>query len=446
MIHIRSAATVVFFAFMLLFVLPAADSQTIALHPLKGNHPDMANNFFDGIVKIMSELPGPYTTYLINLEDDETLDASGLPAYTCPQDTLTKGAPYAITGEVIEISGQQKMYEIRLYLWDMGFRVLLISDVLVVYEGETETEYLPQLLAWMLSWIDILKFLTPTTEEVYIYVENEVTTEPEKEKEIIYIEREVIGLEKQEAPVEPQYWLYLGLKVGGGDSMWNFTYLNNDFERTEYTIHFLNGGIGVQAAVNLLPWFAIQPEINFSVDLSHPWDTGPTEGTFVSSYLTIPLLFRFNWHKGGLMASIFTGPYFYLPLFRIENDNLGDRFHHEPQIPGFTIGGSIGWKTGPGYLFVDARFEYDGHFWGSPVLDHTFYRNVVKLSIGYELPFLKKRAKVAHVAPPVREEPVVVEESPSAVIVEEESPPVVWEDEIPAEEEDEEEEENSVSQ
>jgi hypothetical protein len=52
--------------------------------------------------------------------------------------------------------------------------------------------------------------------------------------------------------------------------------------------------------------------------------------------------------------------------------------------------GSIGWKTGPGYLFVDTRVEYDGHFWETPAADRTFYRNMVRLSIGYEMSLLEK--------------------------------------------------------
>jgi hypothetical protein len=46
-------------------------------------------------------------------------------------------------------------------------------------------------------------------------------------------------------------------------------------------------------------------------------------------------------------------------------------------------------------LFVDGRFEYDGVFWKPPPSDSAFYRNTVKLSIGYEMNFLKKKKKQA---------------------------------------------------
>jgi hypothetical protein len=430
--NMRSIATVVCFAFMLLFALSAADSQTIALHPLKGNYPDVAKMFFAEIVKAMDEFPGTYTTYLINLEDDESLDVSsgGMPAYICPQNVLTKGSPFALTGEVTGFPDNEGMYEIRLYLWEMEHRALLVSDGLVVYEGETEAKYLPQLLAWMLSWIDRVKFYTPT-EDVYIFVEKEVIIEPEIE--IVYVEREVIiEPEIQGAPEEP-YWLHLGLRLGGGDSMWHFI-RDDGFNREQYVIHFLNGGIGVQAAVNLLPWFAIQPEINFAVDLSRPWDKSDTDGTFVSSYLTLPILFKFNWYKNNLMASIFTGPYFYLPLFRTGNASSEEKFNYKPQIPGFIFGGNIGWKIGPGFLFADARFEYDGHFLGSSASDSAFYRNVVKISIGYELPFFKKTPKGATARTPV-ERPLI----PNIPVEEEEWSPAVLEDEIPTTNEEEQE-------
>jgi hypothetical protein len=384
------------FAFMLLFTLPTADSQIIALHPLKGNSPDAAKTFFDEMVRALEEFP-QYTPYIINLEDDESIDIStgGYPAYRCPDTVLTNGAPYAFTGEVSSIFGYVEMYEMRLYLWDMQFQGLLISDELIVHEGETEAQYLPQLLAWMLSWIDRVKFVTPT-EKIYVYIESD-----EKiilEKEIVYVDREIIiEPEVPEEPVKPQHWLRLGVKLGGGDSMWNLTDLDDNYK---YVIHFINGGIGLHAAVNLLPWFAIQTEINFSVDTNFLLDKSNTKG-FVSSYLTIPVLFRFNWEKNNIMASIYTGAYFYLPLFRIKNENHddhGDTYNHKPQIPGFMVGGSMGWKVGPGHLFADARFEFDGQFWSAPVPGQTYYRNVTKLSIGYEMPLLVKKAKTPRAA------------------------------------------------
>jgi hypothetical protein len=113
------------------------------------------------------------------------------------------------------------------------------------------------------------------------------------------------------------------------------------------------------------------------------------------------------------MASIYPGVYFYLPLFKTEDENLGSRFDYKPNPPGFFFGGSIGWKLGPGFLFVDGRFEYDGVFWDTPPSDRAFYRNMVKISLGYEMSFLKKKK----VQPP---------------------PPVTWAKVIPVTDEEEE--------
>jgi hypothetical protein len=345
------------FVFMLFFALPSALAlQTVALHPLKGDSPEVAGKFFDEIVKALSEFPGPYIPYLINLEDDETVDVTsgGLPAYICPQPILTKDAPYAITGEVIQIS--DSYYTIRLYLWDMNPRVALVSDELIIDADEDEVKYLTQLLAWMLSWIDREKPITPKT------------------------------VAEQE-----EYWLFFGLKAGGGDSSWYFNTLDQNFIKREYVTHFLNGSFGLQGSVHFLRWLAFQAEVNFCVDFSQPWNTDATEGSFSSSYLTIPLMFRLNWRSEKLMASIYPGVYFYLPLFKTENEKLGGRFDYKPNQPGFFFGGNIGWKVGPGFLFVDGRFEYDGYFWNPPPSDRSFYRNLVRLSIGYEMGFLKKK-------------------------------------------------------
>jgi hypothetical protein len=392
MINMKSAVMNVCFAFLLLLALTELGGQTIALHPLKGSSPDATKTFFNEIVKALDEFPGTYSKYLINLEDDETLDVStgGYPAYICPQEILTKGSPYAITGEVTGISGSAEMYELRLYLWDMEFRTLIISDELIVYGGGIEAKYLPQLLAWMLSWINRIKIFA-TGEDKYFYVEKEIMRDPEKV--IVYVDREI-----EVVPVEPLYWLRLGLKLGAGDSQWHFTFHNDIFEKTEKTIHFLNGGLGLQAAMDILPWLAIQTEVNFSVDVGLPQKNSPTNGTFVSSYLTIPLLARFNWYQSTLMASIYLGPYFYQPLFEVKNEDIDDNFSYKPQIPGFMVGVSIGWKKGPGYLFADARFKFDGKFWKGSKIGQPFYRNVAKLSIGYELPFFKKKPKETIVA------------------------------------------------
>jgi hypothetical protein len=381
-----SIATVCF-AFMLFVALPSAiAAQTIALHPLKGDSPSATEKFFNEIVQALYEFPGPYIPYVINLEDDETVDVSsgGLPAYICPQPILTKDAPYAITGEVIEIS--DSFYTIRLYLWDMESRVVLISDAVIVHADETEVKYLQQLLAWMLSWIDREK--------------------PAVTPELI---------------AEPEYWLSFGTRLGGGDSSWYFNTLDHNLVKREYVTHFLNGNLALQGTVHFLPWLALQLEVNFCVDFSQPWNTEATEGFFVSSYLTIPLLVRFNWRSGNLMASIYPGVYFYLPLFKIEDENLGGHFDYNPNPPGFFFGGSIGWKMGPGYLFVDGRFEYDGVYWETPPSDHAFYRNIVRFNVGYEMSFLKK--KKVQPPPPVtwaKVIPVTDEEEQEQLLLEDE--------------------------
>jgi hypothetical protein len=382
----KTIATVCF-AFMLCVAFPSIiAAQTIALHPLKGDSPEVAKRVFDEMVQALFGLPTPYIPYQINLEDDETLDIStgGLPAYICPQPILTKGAPYAITGEVLSIS--DSVHTIRLYLWDMSSRVVLISDALIVDTDEDEAKNLSHLLAWMLSWIDREK---PA-----------VTSEP---------------------VAEPEYWLSFGTRLGGGDSSWYFNTLDHNFNKKEYVTHFLNGNFALTGTVHLLPWLALQAEVNFSIDFSQPWNTEATEGFLVSSYLTIPLLVRFNWRSGNLMTSIYPGVYFYLPLFKTENENLGSRFDYKPNPPGFFFGGSIGWKLGPGYLFVDGRFEYDGVYWETPPSDRAFYRNMVKLGVGYEMSFVKKKK----VQPP---------------------PPITWAKVIPVIDEEEQRQEQELSE
>ena len=59
-------------------------------------------------------------------------------------------------------------------------------------------------------------------------------------------------------------------------------------------------------------------------------------------------------------------------------------------MPGYTFGMSVGWKVGPGFLFLDGRFEYDG-LWYNYGRDPVYYRNAFRLGVGYEWGILEKR-------------------------------------------------------
>jgi len=135
-----------------------------------------------------------------------------------------------------------------------------------------------------------------------------------------------------------------------------------------------------------------QAEANFNADYGKVEDilTGELTGTFASYSMTFPLMLKLLLRGSQTKVGIFAGAYYYLPLFQTGQKYIPDYYDYKPEPPiGIVAGLSAGWMVGSGFIFIDGRFEYDGHYGAD--FNGINYRNSIKLSLGYEAGLIRKK-------------------------------------------------------
>jgi len=421
----RLLPCLVFFLFFSGFAVQNVEGQTIALHPIHSDDEEIAEISFDILAAELYRFPAGYLVYSIDLRDcPPDVPAGGFPANVCPSPSLTRGAPYAITGEVFNDPDFPGSFRLRLYLWEMGGNRLLVHDELTARDRESGEKQMRHLLAWLLSWIGSEE---PLTIVEYMVIDRPVRAEEPVRTEVVAVPVEPIPilpsapewdpnlwyykgpkrLRGQTTPFddpakwvylgpEREKWLYMGLRVGGGSSQW-YNDQNQAYGFSNQSVtNFWTANASMQMSLHLMRHLDIQTEANLCTDFGYLKDV--TSGTvkddkiYFNYYLTVPVLLKLTFRGSHLKTGIFAGAYWYLPLWEINNEKLGDYFKYEPDMPGLTAGMSLGWKTGPGFLFLDGRIDNDGR-WFSGKRNVYYYRNIFKLNIGYEIGFFDKKVK-----------------------------------------------------
>jgi hypothetical protein len=170
-------------------------------------------------------------------------------------------------------------------------------------------------------------------------------------------------------------------------------------------------GIGLNAAIQgsfkIVPIFSIQAEAVLTGDKGARWQYTRAENgfdiiryrqQFTGYSLQFPLIGKLNFYPGKFTVSPFFGPYFILPLGKMETDGRGGKasysYSFSPPL-GLLGGVSVGFPLGPGMIFADLRYTAD---LGEPELEggggmKTYRRHLASLSLGYEFGFLNKRQK-----------------------------------------------------
>ena len=350
------------FFLVLVFPLSLAAQDLIALHPLRASaeSASMAELFFD---RMRRELPeaggGDYGAFIIDLTRlPPDVPAGGFPPYICPSPSITGRSLYAITGEASPDEVFPGAFRMRLYLWRMDGSRLLGSDEMTL-TGPGDLEMTGGFLAYVLSWI-----------------EEDVPAEPV----IIYAEPEIVLVPVEAEPHE-ENWLYVGVRGGMGYSRWTYDY--RDSSTHHDVTSFISTNISAQASVYFTHFFAVQTELNYVYDVKTDGDS------YSSQSLNVPLLAKFVMRGAHIKAGIFGGIYYHLPLSQSGSAEVRDYYDYTADFPGFVFGMSMGWKVGPGYLFIDGRFAYDGH-WFTSDLGTINYRNSTRVSVGYEMGFFQK--------------------------------------------------------
>ena len=237
-------------------------------------------------------------------------------------------------------------------MWEMEGGRLLGNDEMTVRSLQEYDVRLPGFLAWVLSWIN-----REGPAPIVVYVE---------------------GQDRQTETFQ-EYWLYLGLRGGGGYSNWIFD--NNELNSDVNTFMSLN--LALQAAVRLARFFEIQTELNLIADFD-----AIGSSSFMSAYLTTPILAKFVMQSNQLKAGVFAGVYLYMPLLQRPSDTS---FEYTGDPPGFIFGMNTAIKLGPGHLILDGRSSHDGRWRHRAVRNEVYYRSSFRFNIGYEWSLFPKK-------------------------------------------------------
>jgi hypothetical protein len=340
------------------------NKKAMALIPFWGNDQNLIRQFNDAVHQTLAknEIYRGEPVDMNNLPPD--VPEGGFPPYVCPSPSLTKDAPYALTGEVTQ--GDDGNH-VRFYLWEMLDNRLLFSDELVAADRDQFEIALPSMLDWLFSWIK-----TP-----------EQTALPLAET----------------SPAEPGHWLYLALR--GGISAGFYTRASEAaFNAVEESVNnYLNVSAAFQVSAQLLSFLGVQTEAIFTSDYA-PFRIINENQTAIDLYrdpfrsysLMIPLLVKLTHRQSRYFATVFGGAYLSLPLGEMQSRGGGFNFSVDPPF-GYTAGVSTGIKAGPGFVFLDLRWSADLGQTIKTNGDPLYKRSMFAISIGYELGLINKAPK-----------------------------------------------------
>jgi len=325
--------------------------KPVALIPFWGSDNTVISQFGDELRKSVNDMAGfmPSTVDMTRLPPD--VPEGGFPPYVCPSPSLTKGTPYALTGE-LTLNEDSQQWHLRLYLWQMADNRLIYTDELAANNQEECGENLPGLLNWIFSWIPQEAPPPPPPAQ-------------NAKSKIIYF-----------SATEPDKWLYAGLRAGGSirvnsdpsDDYPSRIYVNNYYE---------NFNVAAHVNVQLLHGLGIQIEGIFSKDFA-PFD--------LSSFM-FPALIRYSYRLGSMAVTALGGVYTALPLGGVVKADPDPQF-------GITAGFSFGNRIGPGYIYLDIRWAGDlRDTVKKDPGDAAYRRNMVSVCAGYEAGFIPKVPK-----------------------------------------------------
>ncbi|MDR3303481.1 MAG: hypothetical protein LBS86_03630 [Treponema sp.] len=201
-------------------------------------------------------------------------------------------------------------------------------------------------------------------------------------------------------------WLFLGLR--GGFSLLPYTLaddLSPDNGISSLDTSFSYDG-ALQIGVQLTSFLAIQAEalvtwekVSYSGEYLYTgyYNTNLSySASFTSLSLLTPVLLKLTARPGNVLLSLFGGGYYAIPLGQMTYDSseYGEA-SYDYSIPfGWMAGVNLGFKLGPGALFLDAR--YTGALGFTSISDGQGTRQVYKrtplsFSIGYEIGLINRR-------------------------------------------------------
>jgi hypothetical protein len=293
----------------------------------------------------------------------------------------------------MESSGGAPWYSFHLTMRESASgRVVVEQDVFYQRSSEVN-EIFPLLVFNMLASIPMTKL--GSSGAGVSSGEGGSPGEGESSVEYVYLSPEAA-----QARQTPQYWLHLGLRLGGSLRFYSRPQSGSFIEKDTHS--FLNGNAALEVSFQFHPLFAAQGEAIFSNDYA-PYkayqNTGASlvvrDDPFISYSIMFPLSFKFTIRDEPLFAAALGGLYYALPLGEMRNNTLGGSFAYSLTLPlGYMLGINIGMKTGPGRLFLDLRWAQDiGETIKTGTQEPVYRRCMLILALGYEMGFFRKKPK-----------------------------------------------------
>jgi hypothetical protein len=159
---------------------------------------------------------------------------------------------------------------------------------------------------------------------------------------------------------------------------------------------------GLQVSAELLEFgklfsLSLQAEALFTRDTAAFSVASTGDEEFEYMQLLFPLLIKFNIHPGRFVISPYGGLYYPLPLTDMKyslNGRENDFAYSYSLALGYMGGISLGTMLGPGRLFLDTRYAADlGEIRNTATGRELFGRNMISLSLGYELGLFKNETR-----------------------------------------------------
>jgi hypothetical protein len=201
------------------------------------------------------------------------------------------------------------------------------------------------------------------------------------------------------------HWLFLGPRLG--PSLGIYT-PKGDTAFSGGDTYGVSLDAGIQASVQIVPFFSLQAEMIVNWDRAAVWfyalnpnrvDVDSHTRRFEGISLEFPVMAKLNFYPGKFRVSPFLGCYVPVPLGTMKmSDPLEEEksFSYSFSPPLGILGGlSAAFPAGPGMFFADIRYAAD---LAEPELKDggdisTFLRHKVVISAGYEFGFFKKQQK-----------------------------------------------------
>ncbi|GHV70928.1 hypothetical protein AGMMS49928_20620 [Spirochaetia bacterium] len=404
------------------------DPRPIAVMPFSGEEDEINQQFRDSVTVEIQALPGnfpPTQRELPDGADVDTYPADEPPTFLLMEsfDSGEDGFQYAVTGQSFPDDGE---HHLQVWLWDIMEPTLIYTDELVCEEIDEAAEYMTALIEWVFSHM-------PEVSDDDDLGDDEGEPDPGP--------RQLPPLEPQETiPVptgrttapnfdDEDKWFYLGGRVGGGlrfyfptdaDSMFDDFRFSQDlaFTTTGRNAKSPAPGFsfegGLHAAVQLLPFFAIQAEFIFTFDQAEfEANLGSDKVTIKTQTMSlmVPMMAKITFRPVPFLVAPYGGIYYAVPIGGFSwKDSAGGDYN----IGTYTYGEfNLGWLGGitmgmkmdrfrrnlPGLIFFDLRYSMDmsGISVQSKVTgdgsNPLFSRGMLTLSFGYEIGFVNRDIK-----------------------------------------------------